>query len=193
MAKPARVSPSQADLDKSVEDIIYVMYQCSTYFVWWVHIKPKLNHHLQQDSLYLKITQNSMIEATLLFIRKLNEFFKDRPKVEEKDDDLRAYDFPGFTGVGTFLSPADYQQLHKRVGHMTLQQVREGRVSWEIHDAVKLAVAKSAAFLNFLIDELYASNAERREYVLPARGALRRLSEEMDRVKAREENRKPNA
>ena len=184
MAKRSRISPSQAELDKSVEDIIYVMYQCSTYFVWWVYVKPKLSHHVEQDSLHTTIIQNSVIEATLLFIRKLNEFFKERPAVDEKDDDLRAYDFPGFKRVGTFLNPGDYQQLHKRVGHMTLQQVREGKVSWEIHDAVKLALTKSASFLNFLIDELYVSNSERREYVFAARGALRRLSEEIEKAKA---------
>ncbi len=139
MAKSARVSPSQAELDKSVEDIIYVMYQCSTYFVWWVHIKPKLSHPERQAS-HLTIIQNSIIEATLLFVRKLNEFFKDRPKEDEQDDDLRAYDFAGFKGVGVFLHPTDYQQLHKRVGHMTLKQVREGKVAWEIHGAVKLAL-----------------------------------------------------
>jgi hypothetical protein len=184
MANPPRVPPSQAELDKSVEDIIYVMDQCSTYFVWWVHIKPMLSQHPQPR--YVRIIQNGVIESTLLFIRKLNEFFKERPKVDEKDDDLRAYDFPGFKEVGTFLRPDDYEQLHKRVGHMTLQQVREGKVAWEIDDGVKLAFAKSELFLEFLVSKLYASNSERRQHVLASRDALRCLSKEMEKEKRKQ-------
>ena len=184
MAKSPRIPPSQGELDKSVEDIVYVMSQCSTYFVWWVHIKPKLTGHVHADCAHMTIIHNGVVEATLLFVRKLNEFFRERPKVDEKDDDLRAYDFPGFKAVGPFLHPGDYEQLHKRVGHMTLQQVRSGKVSWEIHNAVKLALAKSVSFLDFLVDDLYSSNADRREYVSSARGALLRLSKEMEKAKA---------
>src|SRR4051812_30264874 len=102
-----RISPSQAELDQSVEHIIYVMNQCSTYFVWWVHIKPRLIADLHPDGAYMTIINNSAIEATLLFVRKLNEFFRERPKNDERDDDLRAYDFPGFKAVGMFLHPGD--------------------------------------------------------------------------------------
>jgi hypothetical protein len=75
---------------------------------------------------------------------------------------------------------------------MTLKQVREGKVSWEIHDAVKLALTKSWSFLDFLIDELYVHNPEKRDYVLVARAGLRRLSEEMEKAKTIEENGKQN-
>lgn len=107
--------------------------------------------------------------------------------MDERDDDLRAYDFPGFKDTGDFLHPNDYEQLHKRVGHMTLRQARDGKISWEIHDAVKMAIAKSLPFLDFLTNEFYTQNSEKRNYVLIAKDALKRLAREMDIEKANEE------
>jgi len=47
--------------------------------------------------------------------------------------------------------------------------------------------------LDFLIDELYVHNPEKRDYVIVARAALRRLLEEMEKAKTIEEDKKQDA
>jgi hypothetical protein len=64
-----------------------------------------------------------------LFLRKLNEFFEHLPKKGEKplkEDDLRAEHYSGFKNPGPFLSDQDEDELHKRVGHITLGSVGYG-------------------------------------------------------------------
>src|SRR5260370_7845255 len=108
------------------------MYQCCAYFLWRHQIRPGLSQHSEADGAYLQVIENSIIEGTLLFIRKLNEFFKQRPNRDEKDDDLRAYDFLGFKNLGEFIMQKDYEQLHNPVVHMTLRVSRAGKVGWEM-------------------------------------------------------------
>ncbi len=187
MAKHPRNIPTQNELDSSVTDILYVMIQCSAYFSWHVHIKPKLN---QPDPALVKIVQNSVIDGSLLSIRKLNEFFKTRPKVDEKDDDLRAYDFLNFNNVGEFLNSKSKEEINKRIGHLTLKEAREGTGLWEIHKAVKLALSKSFSFLDFLIDEFYVNKPEKKGFAIEAKALFQRLSEQMEKEKKIEENRK---
>jgi hypothetical protein len=115
----------------------------------------------------------------------LNEFFS-APKQNTQDGDLLAHDFIGFTGVGAFLNDGDYKQLHKRVGHMTHEAVRNSNVTWEIHEGVKVAITKSCEFLDFLVDDFLTTNSERRDYADTARKAFQRCLAEMEEAKAQE-------
>jgi len=93
--------------------------------------------------------ENSVIEATLLSLRKLNEFFGSRtPK--NPDETLRACHFGNYPGLGWFLTKDEYKELHIRVGHISLEEVRHGKKKWPINDYVLKAIVKSKDFLAFL-------------------------------------------
>ena len=72
MPKPPPDSPTRADLEGSVGEIIRIIYQCSAYYVWYTRIRPKL---ADERSAYRVIAENSFSEATLLNVRRLNDSF----------------------------------------------------------------------------------------------------------------------
>jgi hypothetical protein len=73
----------------------------------------------------ISIVNNASLEAQLLFLRKLNEFFKPLATGKElEEDDVRAEHYAGFKSPGPFLSRPDEKEIHKRVGHITLMEAR---------------------------------------------------------------------
>ena len=75
--------------------------------------------------------KNASLESQLLFLRKLNEFFKPisigklKGKTISEPSTIRASNL-----LGTFLSDGDEDEIHKRVGHITLIEVRHGKKNW---------------------------------------------------------------
>ena len=149
------------------EDIGYVILQTFTAF--------KLLHEvvvpvLETNGLHKEavIMNNASLESQLLFLRKLNEFFMPLPKKKRlKEDDLRAEHYRGFTSPGVFLSEPDEAGLHKRVGHITLIEVRYGKKDWGefISTAIPVAIDRMLEFCRFLRDSysplrLWTENAQ---------------------------------
>lgn len=142
------------------EDIGYVILQTFTAF--------KLLHEvvvpvLEKNGLHKEamIMNNASLESQLLFLRKLDEFFMRLPENEPekkrrplKEDDLRAEHYTGFTSPGAFLSDPDEAELHKRVGHITLIEVRHGKKDWGelISTAMPVAIDRMLEFCCFLRD-----------------------------------------
>ena len=85
------MTPSKEEAFKALPDILYVIDQCMASLVWRQRVKPILvgsAGHLLDKSI-VQIIENSTIESSLIFIRKLNEFFG--TKLQKPDDDaLRA-------------------------------------------------------------------------------------------------------
>ena len=112
----------------------------------------------------ISIVNNASLEAQLLFLRKLNEFFESLPA--QKEDDLRAEHYFGFKSTGgPFLSDEDEAELHKRVGHITLKEVREQKKDWTklIRGSVPVAIDRSLEFFRFLRDSDQVSNSTRED------------------------------
>ena len=112
----------------------------------------------------ISIVNNASVEAQLLFLRKLNEFFESLPA--KKEDDLRAEHYFGFKSLpGPFLSGEDEAELHKRVGHVTLKEVREQKKDWTklIRGSVPVAIDRSLEFFRFLRDSDQVSNSTRED------------------------------
>jgi hypothetical protein len=143
---------------------------------------------LQEKGLHeeIRILNNAAIESQLLFLRKLNEFFMHLPENEQdekrkrlKPDDLRAEHYTGFTSPGPFLSDTDEAELHKRVGHITLIEVRHGKKDWGelIATSMPIAIARMLKFCCFLRDSYSPLSDSGRETVKFYIERLERLKE----------------
>jgi hypothetical protein len=157
-----RQSPTPRELEEATELLFNVMIRCFAYFLWWTRIRPILEKAgLSERDITLQ--RNTVIEGTLLSIRKINDFFRPRGKSSnEQADDVFSYDFQGFSGAAKFLHPDDFSELHKRIGHITLREIRHGKVSWEIHNAVVAAAKKYIEFSRFLQTDFFALNERRK-------------------------------
>ena len=117
-----------------------------------------------------------------------NEFFMPLPENEKakkkkrrplKDDDLRAEHYRGFTSPGPFLSEADEDELHKRIGHITLIDIRHGKKDWGelITTFMSIAIDRMLVFCCFLRDSYSPLSDTGRETVKFYIERLERLKE----------------
>ncbi len=121
-------APRPDELEKAIDDIGYVILQaCVAHDLYHIEVIPVLRKNGMPEET-ISIVNNASLEAQLLFLRKLNEFFE--PVPAKKADDLRAEHYFGFKSPGPFLSNEDEAELHKRVGHITLKEVRERKKDW---------------------------------------------------------------
>lgn len=140
------------ELEKALgKDMGYAILQTLTaHKIFHQVVVPVLEKNgLLNESL---IINNASLEAHLLFLRKLNEFFTPLCKGRVKEDDLRAEHYKGFESPGPFLSDEYEGELHKRVGHITLMSVRYGEKNWEelIERSLPIAVDRLLKFCTFL-------------------------------------------
>lgn len=116
---------TREELERVAFDICYLIMQSASYYTWEFFIKTQLrfngNENLFEGN--RAILSNSILEASLLFIRKLNSFFT-KSKLNREQDDVYAFDFPGFMNYGWFLSKPEMDELSIRVGHITLREAR---------------------------------------------------------------------
>jgi len=143
-------APTPDELEKAIEDIGYVILQaCLAHDLYFVEVIPVLRRTgISEET--IKIANNASLESQLLFLRKLNEFFEPLPV--KKEDDLRAEHYFGFKSRGPFLRDQDEAELHKRIGHITLSEVRRGKKDWTelVKSYVLIAVKRSLEFFRFL-------------------------------------------
>jgi hypothetical protein len=159
--KKKRIPPTQSQLEKAIQLVCDEMGHLFSYWVWWTQARPILIEKFPEDSLQCKAMQNATVITSLLAARKLNEFFKARPSEDERNDDLRAYDYPGFKDTGHLIPPADYKIIHKRVAHMTYHPVTHGDVSYEMLEAVRLVFPRCVGFLEHAATALYSTRLDK--------------------------------
>lgn len=145
------MTPSKEEAFKALPDLLYVIDQCMAYHVWVHRVKPILESSDLRlvDESVVQLIENSTIESALIFLRKLNEFFGTRPQ-NPNDDALRAYHFGAFGDNGWFLTKPEYDELHIRVGHISVEEVRYGKKVWPIDDYLSRALSMACTFLTFL-------------------------------------------
>ncbi len=143
------------------------------YYSWKAHIEPKL----PQGTLNRDVTmvQNAVVEAQLMFYRKLNEFF--RPPNPRFPDDLKCGLF-GYPSAGTFMSPQEVEELHKRVAHPTTQQAVRGKMAYEMYDLSHSALEKVLPFLAFLTEHFHSKGSVASEGLLVGISGLGKLWDE---------------
>ena len=156
-------SRTPEELEKALEvDIGYVILQTFPALKLFHEVVVPV---LQKKGLHreIELLNNASLESQLLFLRKLNEFFmrlpenepdKKKKRKKPKPDDLRAEHYTGFTSPGAFLSTDDEDELHKRVGHITLIEVRKGKKDWGklIATSMPIAIDGMLKFCRFLRD-----------------------------------------
>lgn len=163
----AKSLPTREQLDAAMQTLYTEMGHLFAYWIWWTRAKPLLlkDEQFGENPTFLKFMQNSAVTTSLLALRKLNEFFKCRPpENNERDDDLRAYDY-GFSNTGMVLKPEDFQELHKRIAHITYREVDAGKVSYEIYYGVGLIMPKCLEFLEHVRTTLYRDMVEKQKEV----------------------------
>ena len=158
--------------------------QCFTFLIWRNRARPVLRVVVNFGDENLKLLQNAAIEISLLSVRALNEFFRQRTR-STRDDDVLAGDYPGFQTPGPFLTDDEARELNKRVFHITCQDRSLSVVSWNIADLTMRAGTHVVAFLRFLESDSQLSVVEREIASSSLRGTLHLI--EQTRAAAAEE------
>jgi hypothetical protein len=155
------------ELERAIEHIGYAVLQgFVAHQIFHDSIVPALRKNgIHEDLIHAQ--NNASLESQLLFLRKLNEFFKSVSIGKLKEDDLRAEHYSGFESMGTFLSDLDEDEIHKRVGHITLIEVRHGKKNWAelVKGCLPIAVDRLLQFFLFLRDSYPSLSTATREDV----------------------------
>ena len=136
------------------KSLVPVFVACLAHQLYHVEVIPVLrNNQISEDTIH--IVNNASLESQLLFLRKLNEFFKPLPKDRTLEpDDLRAEHYTGFQSPGGFLNRTEVIEINKRVGHITLKEVRKKKMDWRqlVQGCLPLAIDRLLTFFQFLRD-----------------------------------------
>jgi hypothetical protein len=143
------------ELEQAIKEIFYAFQQLTALRLFQKNIIPVLAEKNLQNE--IGSLNNTSLESHLMFLRKLNEFFGHLPKEKDRslrEDDLRAEHYSGFESPGPVLSDQDEAEIHKRVGHITLIEVRHGPKDWAelVKSSMPIAVDRLLQFLCFLRD-----------------------------------------
>lgn len=137
-------TPNDAELEKALPDLVYVGVQCAI----WHLARGAVLSSFANDDLLRRTLENSLVESALLFVRKTIEFFKSEEPKSDFTDNIYAYRFKGY--VGSKLSPIDLKTLHKRVGHVSIVEIRSGKMDWPLDEWVSFCLDKWIDFFRQL-------------------------------------------
>lgn len=152
------MTPSKEEAFAAIDDVIYAIEQCLADHFFVGQAERILQSNGCPSALLIR---NATVESSLVFIRKMNEFFGTR-KQRESDETLRAYHFGDFPHNGWFLEKQEYDELHLYVAHVSVEGVRCGKKTWPLSDYAVRAAEKSRLFLVFLL-ESPSTPAEKKE------------------------------
>ena len=104
-----------------LQDLDYTAVQaCALYY--FHNFKVESN---DLDTFQVSVLNNALIESSLLFLRKINEFFGCRRT------ECRAKDFiPEYVPVYLFENIFDKRLIDNHVCHMTYENVIRGKINW---------------------------------------------------------------
>lgn len=145
---------SRPQLETAANDILYLAQEMFAYYFWMTRVEPRLAD--LSTPLAKTLVGNAVVEAQLMYYRKLNEFFR-RPNPCFPDD-LKSELF-GYSATGGFMSDPDIEELHKRVAHPTTHQAVHGPASYEIYASSHAALTHVIPFFHFLSKRFYATGS----------------------------------
>lgn len=160
---------TRPQLEIAANDVFYLVQEMFAFYSWTTRVKPRLSD--LPTPLHSKLVENAVIEAQLMFYRKLNEFFR-RPNPGYPDD-LKSVLFD-YSATGGFLSDSDIEELHKRVAHPTTRQAEHGARSYEIYDASHATLNHSIPFLRHLAAHFHAPGSDERKSLLASIEVMQR-------------------
>jgi hypothetical protein len=161
---------TRPQLEVAANDVFYLAQEMFAYYSWKTRVEPRLAD--LSTPLHNMFVQNAVVEAQLMFYRKLNEFFR-RPNPRFPDD-LKSELF-GYPATGGFMTDADIEELHKRVAHPTTQQAVHGAVSYEIYDASHAALEHVIPFFKFLSEHFHSPGSSESRSLLGGVDILRTI------------------
>lgn len=161
---------TQTQLQSSANDVFYLTQEIFAYYIWMICIKPLLTK--LSNPAYGQLIENAVIEAQLMYFRKLNEFF--RPLNPRYTDELKSELF-GYAPTGGFMSDTDITELHKRVAHPTTRQAQFGPASYEIYETSHAALSHAFPFFKYLAIHFYSPESAESKSLLAALEAFKRL------------------
>lgn len=132
MKKSKESPPTNEELSCSIDTLFVAAYQSALFAYWKLVHKPLLKKFgelgIPEAGHYF---ENGIRESSLIFIRKTTEFF--RPKgSNDKSDSLYAYLYLPYQDGTWVVEKEIYEELHKRIGHLTVREVRNGQKEWSI-------------------------------------------------------------
>jgi len=164
---------TKPQLEVAANDVFYLAQEMFAYYSWMTRVEPRLKD--LSTPLHKMLVQNAVVEAQLMYYRKLNEFFR-KPNLRFPDD-LKSELF-GFPATGGFMSDAHIEELHKRVAHPTTQQAVCGPTSYEIYDTSHAALNHVIPFFIFLSEHFHATGSPASRSLLGRVDVLRKLWDE---------------
>ena len=133
------------------------LYRSFSLYYLKTRIYPMLqaNSELQVESSVILAVKDACVEAVLMSIRDLDDFFQPRTE-KTRHDDLRATDFFGYQSSGSFLSGTERNSINQWIAHLTYQPVWTGTtgVSPDIQknwNTVELIGKAARSVFDFLI------------------------------------------
>lgn len=180
-----RRTPTRDELKRSLSTVYEEIGALYTWYIWWVYARTVLedDEFVGKASGHYVILNNAALHSSVLATRKLAEFFKVRPKIEERDDDLRAYDFPGFDDLGDIMLREDLTEIHKRVAHMTYREIEAGPASYQLKIAVhELLLPRCLSFLEYLERLFFAEDQDGKEDVQKVRFHILGMTKNWDEI-----------
>ncbi len=168
--------PSADELKKALPDLFYVASQCSAYQRAFRRFFPTeaVSGAEVQPTGEDRLIFNALTEANLMFVRKSAEFFKPAGP-HDKPDTLYSHRYPGYTRQEWIVPAETYEEFHKRVGHITVREVRHGKVSWPIFELTMQARNQWVDFFAVLAVS-YADDPSTARYCAQCATALRQES-----------------
>ncbi|MDP3072283.1 MAG: hypothetical protein Q8N18_18475 [Opitutaceae bacterium] len=174
MPRPTEDPPPTPDeLKLALKELFALAAQCSTHHMAFSVFYPRESAsgaQVTHRGLFLQMF-NAIAEANLMCIRKSAEFFKPRTP-QDRSDTLHSYQYPGYSNQVWIVPRETYVEFHKRVGHLTLQQVRKRNVSWPAFELTMQALNQWVDFFRAMATS-YAADAETAAYCALCEEVLR--------------------
>lgn len=160
-------------LESAANDVFYLAQEMFAFYAWKTRIEPRFTD--LPTPLHVTLVRNAVIEAQLMFFRKLNEFFR-HPNARYPDD-LKSELF-GYPSTGGFMSDPEISELHKRVAHPTTREATHGKVAYEIYDMSHAALEQAIPCLKHLSLHFFTPDSEASWSMIAGIAVLRKLWDE---------------
>jgi len=176
-------TPTNEELARTLDDLFYAAHQSAIYAYWCLvrlPVETSLNQiGIQEAGVYFS---NGLIETSLLFVRKSAEFFKPK-QPHDKPDTLYAYLYlPDWRGVWIVSRDDMYTELHKRVAHLSIQDVRYGKKEWPLIKMTRDTVDQWITFFERLPSSPVFKEADISSMIADRNDALKYVLAGIDRL-----------